>query len=432
MRITPIDAWAYRKIASHGPQLVREDLEAWQLQKLNETLALVRSKSPFYQNHLAGCPETLHSLGVLCRLPFTTPENIRRNPLQFLCVPQGEIERVVTLESSGTTGEPKRIYFTSEDQESILEFFGVGMSTLTEPGERVLILLPGQTPGSLGDLLREALRRLGRVPLPYGPVYDPGHALSTLECQDADCLVGTPTQVLGLARRWDPLCRAPRTVLLTADTVPHSIVHELEDIWGCEVFNHYGATEMGLGAAVECEAHCGYHLREADLYFEIVDPESGEPVPEGTYGEVVFSTLTRKGMPLLRYRMGDRSRFLPGSCPCGTTLRRMERVSGRFGGHVRVGEEILKLEDFDEALFPVPDLLNFSVSVTEAGEETVLEIEARMLTQADATDAVRQALERIPSIRNIKYHLNCVYRPREAGSLRKRTIADQRREHALP
>jgi phenylacetate-CoA ligase len=70
----------------------------------------------------------------------------------------------------------------------------------------------------------------------------------------------------------------------------------------------------------------GYHLREADLYFEIVAPATGEPLPDGEYGEIVFSTLTRRGMPLLRYRTGDMSRFLPATCACGTALRRLEKV----------------------------------------------------------------------------------------------------------
>ena len=93
-------------------------------------------------------------------------------------------------------------------------------------------------------------------------------------------------------------------------------------------------TEMGLGGGVECQARRGYHLREADLYFEIVHPQTGEPVTEGETGEIVFTTLTRQGMPLIRYRTGDLSRFIPGQCPCGTTLRTLEKVTRRLSGKV--------------------------------------------------------------------------------------------------
>jgi phenylacetate-coenzyme A ligase PaaK-like adenylate-forming protein len=427
MRITPLDAWIQRKIteskvsrlSSAQNREILESVAEWQLAKLNETLALAREKSPFYRNHLVGMPEKLESLAQFSQFPFTTPEAVRQNPLRLVCVSQDEIERVVTLQSSGTTGEPKRIYFTAADQELTIDFFGVGMSTLTEPGEKVLIFLPGETPGSVGDLLRLGLARQGRIPLPYGPVRDPIHALETMESQQADCLVGSPTQVLGLARRWNLGNKAPRTVLLSTDYVPAAIVTELEKIWGCQVLNHYGATEMGLGGGVECEARRGYHLREADMLFEIVDPETGEPAPDGEYGEVVFTTLTRRGMPLIRYRMGDRSRFLPGKCPCGTSLRTLEKVRGRFSGFVSVGEETLKLPDFDEALFPIPGLLNFSVTVAGVGVEVSLLVETQMLTSADSTDLVEQALRGVSSL---KTTVKCHHNPQEVGNLLKRVL----------
>jgi phenylacetate-CoA ligase len=423
MKLTPLDPWIQQK--SHPRKLAE-----WQLAKLNETLAWVRTCSAFYRQYFAGLPESISSLEELRQFPFTTPEDIRQNPLRLVCVSQDEIRRVVTLQSSGTTGEPKRIYFTADDQDLTVDFFGVGMSTLTEPGDRVLILLPGETPGSVGDLLRLGLARLGRIPLPYGPVCDPLHALETMESQRADCLVGSPTQVLGLARRWQSGRKAPRSVLLSTDYVPAAIVRALEETWGCRVFNHYGATEMGLGGGVDCEARRGYHLREADLLFEVINLETGESVPDGEYGEVVFSTLTRRGMPLIRYRIGDRSRFLPGACPCGTELRTMEKVSGRFGGFVKVGAPTLRLPDFDEALFPIPGLLNFSVTVAREKGEEILIVETRMLSGADATPLVEQALGTVPSIQKLNVRVRCIHQPNEPGSLVKRVIFDQRGQNA--
>lgn len=405
-------------------------METWQLQKLNETLALARGKSSFYRKHYRGLPESVSSLDELRQFPFTTPEDVRANPLRFVCVSQDEIQRVVTLQSSGTTGEPKRIYFTAEDQELTIDFFGTGMSTFTEPGDKVLILLPGETPGSVGDLLRLGLGRLGREPMPYGPVRDPLQALGMLNDKKADCLVGSPTQVLGLARHWQPGMHKPCSVLLSTDYLPVAIVTVLEQTWGCEVYNHYGATEMGLGGGVECEAHRGYHLREADLYFEVVNPVTGEPVPDGEHGEVVFTTLTRCGMPLIRYRMGDRSRFIPGDCPCGTTLKTLESVRGRFAGFVPVGKDILRLPDFDEALFLIPDLLNFGVTLTGTpGNETVT-IDAQMLTDFDAAHLIELAIRSIPAIKDLKVNIHCHHNPKEAGSLLKRVILDKRGQHA--
>lgn len=96
-------------------------------------------------------------------------------------------------------------------------------------------------------------------------------------------------------------------------------------------------TEMGLGGAVSCQNLIGYHFRENDLFIEIVSPETGMPISEGQYGEIVFTTLTRKGMPLIRYRTGDISRWLPGVCPCGSVLKRMDKVLSR---HVKKGRQI--------------------------------------------------------------------------------------------
>jgi phenylacetate-coenzyme A ligase PaaK-like adenylate-forming protein len=88
-------------------------------------------------------------------------------------------------------------------------------------------------------------------------------------------------------------------------------------------------TEMGLGGAMACEERVGYHPREADLIFEIIDPQTGGPLPEGEVGEVVFTTLTRAAMPLIRYRTGDLSRWIPGNCPCGSVLKRLDRIADR-------------------------------------------------------------------------------------------------------
>ena len=430
MNISPLDPWIRAKLNANQPALTRQEVDSWQLQKLNATLALARGKSSFYRQHLTGLPESISSLDELRQFPFTSPEDVRANPLRFVCVSQDEIQRVVTLDSSGTTGEPKRIYFTAEDQQLTIDFFGIGMSTFTEPGERVLILLPGETPGSVGDLLRLGLERLGREPIPYGPVRHPLHALAVMNDKKAGCLVGSPTQLLGLARRWQPGTHKPRSVLLSTDYLPLAIVKVLEQTWGCQVYNHYGATEMGLGGGVECEAHRGYHLREADLYFEVLNPETGAPVPDGEYGEVVFTTLTRRGMPLIRYRMGDRSRFIPGICPCGAALKTLEAVRGRFAGFVPLGNDILSLPDFDEALFPIPGLLNFSVTVAGTPGKESLTIAARLLTDGDAAHLIKQAITTIPAIKAVEVIIHCHHDPQEAGSLLKRVIIDKRGQHA--
>ncbi len=405
--LTPLEPWIARKIGvDAGASLTRERLEAYQLARLRETLRWAREQSPFYRAHLAGAPRDLDRLEDLVYFPFTNAADLRENGLRFLCVSQGDIQRVVTLDTSGTTGNPKRLYFTAADQELTVDFFHVGMSTLTDPGDRVLILLPGERPGSVGDLLATALGRLGAEGIKHGPVHDVVQTLDLLTERSVTGLVGVPVQVLALVRYGEAVGAVPppalRRMLLTTDHVSNSLVRTVERAWGCEVYNHYGMTEMGLGGGVECLARRGYHLREADLYIEIIDPATGDPVPEGGRGEVVFTTLTRKGMPLIRYRTGDVSRFIPGGCRCGTVLRTLERVRERIQGRIEIGAaRRLTMADLDEALFPIAGMLNFSATLTREEEgRDGLHIQAIVSKGAgrSADRAVRRQLDAVSAI----------------------------------
>jgi phenylacetate-coenzyme A ligase PaaK-like adenylate-forming protein len=156
-------------------------------------------------------------------------------------------------------------------------------------------------------------------------------------------------------------------------------------------------TEMGLGGGVECEARRGYHLREADLYFEIIDPATGRVLPDGEYGEVVFTTLTRRGMPLVRYRTGDVSRFIPGKCSCGTHLKTLERITHRLAGRVFIGDRPLTMADLDEALFAIDGVLNFTATLirNEHGDE--LQLAAKTVADVDVTATIKQALMMLTS-----------------------------------
>jgi len=344
--------------------LTRHLLESYQLAKLRETVEYARRHSSFYRSQLQDVRgEELVSLADLARLPFTSAVQLREQELSFLCVSHGEVERVVTIQSSGTTAAPKRLHFTAQDLELTVDFFHHGMANLVQPGERVLILMPGELPGSVGDLLVKGLARLGVEGIIHGLVRDAGEALDRIATLEVNCLVGLPVQLLALARHASAggLGRGRlKSVLLSADYVPAAIVRELTAVFGARVFNHYGMTEMGLGGGVECAQLAGYHLREADLYFEVVDPETGCLLPDGEPGEVVFTTLTRRGMPLIRYRTGDLARFLPEPCPCGTVLRRLERVKGRLAGEIRLaGGQRFNITELDEALFPLPFLLDY-------------------------------------------------------------------------
>jgi phenylacetate-coenzyme A ligase PaaK-like adenylate-forming protein len=240
------------------------------------------------------------------------------------------------------------------------------MSTMVHEGDRVLILLPDKTPDSVGDLLYRGLERIGVKPFKHGPVHDLNETLHCICGNRINCLVGVPTQVLALvrfqqARKQEYPVRL-KSILLSTDYVPEAISSIIESAWNCAVFNHYGMTEMGLGGGVFCEGDHGYHLREADMYFEIIDPRTSQTVPDGETGEVVFTTLTRHGMPLIRYRTGDRSRFLPEPCPCGSELRSLEKISSRMQQEFQISGQPYHISDLDEILFAIPGLINYRLA----------------------------------------------------------------------
>lgn len=379
MKKTPLEEWLGAKVSGHGDGTLTERIDRYQLRRLRETVDYVREKSPFYRDLFAGIgADSVTDLKGFSKLPFTTAADLREQGLRMLCTSQDEIERVVTLQSSGTTGPAKRVFFTAQDLEATVDFFAHGMATLVEPGATVIIFLPGELPDSVGDLLARGLARTRVTQVVFGPVRDHAAARATIMKHHRPCLVGIPIQLLTLARG-DLAGTIPKgwveSILLSTDYVPKAIERELERLWGCRVLTHYGMTETGLGGGVECEAGDGYHLREADLYTEIVDPGTGLPVAAGEEGEVVFTTLCRRGMPLVRYRTGDLARLVTTPCPCGTVLKRLGRVRGRIGAEISLkGGGRLLMSALDEALFPIPGVLDFAAEVRSQGERDQLNL----------------------------------------------------------
>jgi phenylacetate-coenzyme A ligase PaaK-like adenylate-forming protein len=333
-----IDAWIGRKIGlAEGEPLTRESLDAYRLAALRRTLIRAKASSSYYSRALAGIDPVrdIGSLGDMARLPLMCEADLVEQGPALACVPASVISRIVTLPTSGTTGEPKRVYFTEADQELMIDYIANGLRVMTWSGGVWLILMPVERPGSVGDLVRIGLERIGCEVVALGVLpFDgsgDGEALSIMEERGVNSILATASAAVRLSGKsaGGAASASMRTVLLSAEYVSESAKESIEASWGCEVYEHYGMTEMGLGGAMACETRVGYHPREADLIFEIIDPGTGEPLPDGEWGEVVFTTLTREAMPFIRYRTGDRSRFINEPCPCGSVLQRLDRVADR-------------------------------------------------------------------------------------------------------
>ena len=380
MQKTQFESWISEKISGlRGQLLTPEGIRRYQLQKLRTVVDYVLEKSPFYRERLSGLPsDSLSDPEDLSSFPFTTIQDLHKYWTRFLCVSQTQVERVVTIRHPQARDQFRRFFFSGADLELTVDFFYHGMMAIAKPGQRVLILLTGDKPGSAGDLLTKALRRAGVHGIVDGIVMYPEVTIREIVQQKIDCLVGIPTQVLALARRED-VGKIPagqiKSILLAGDYASAAVVNELKRVWGAKVFTAYTPTAMGYAGGVECEALSGYHLCEADHYYEIVDPISGMTKAPGESGEIVVTTLTRTAMPLIRYRTGDMSRFLPGPCRCGTELRRMDRVRGRAPDMVRLlSGDWLGIEDIDDVLFPLGGIVNYYATLTRYHKLDRLEV----------------------------------------------------------
>lgn len=367
MRKTKLENWISE--IEGLPNLTREALESLQLRRLNETLSRVKQRGGFYKDY----PETLDSLADLQKLPFTTPEMLSASPGKFLLTSQSEVNRVISGATSGTTGPAKRVFYTAQDTEHTVGFFAAGISEMLSAGEKCLIAFPFTGPFGLGDLIAQAVERLGAIPVKagFGQTWEELSAL-VRETQP-ETYIGFPVTLLSLARMYGeplPICRA----LVSGDACPKGVMEELEKTLGSKLYPHYGSRECGLGGAVTCEAFAGMHLRENHILPEIVD-ENGNVLPDGEYGELVITTIGADAMPLIRYRTGDITRILP-PCKCGGITKRIDTVSRREGP--------VSIEELDSGLFRLPELVDY-----RAAYDGSLTIEART-TKPGLEEAIRE------------------------------------------
>ena len=341
MRLSRIDALllAQERLAD----VTRASIEEMQLKRLNALLAREKARGGFYRD----LPGHLDSLSALASLPFTTDEDLAHHAPGLLLCSQAEIRRVLSDAPSGTTGAAKRVFYTEGDCEHTIELFMAGLGELIYPGSVTMICFPFSGPHGLGELIAEAIERLGARPLRLGVGLSYGEFANLLERERPDSFVGMPVQLLSLLR----VCGrgSLRRALVSGDACPDAVLRGCEAILQSRLFPHYGSREMALGGAICCSAHEGMHLRENHVIAEIVD-EQGCPLPPGETGELVITTIGMEAMPLIRYRTGDYTRVIPGRCPCGSEVLRLDTVRRK---------ETAELAALDEELFSLPFVADY-------------------------------------------------------------------------
>jgi len=316
-------------------KLSRPEIERLQIERLRTTVAQA-SKSPFYGALFAEhgiTPDTIKTLDDLRRIPFTTKQDLRAcYPDKLLAMPQSEMVRMHV--SSGTTGTPTVIYHTKNDLEwwSSLMARCMHMAGLRRTDVFQNMSGYGLFTGGLG--IHCGAEKLGCLTIPAGAGNTQRQIKLLLDFKVTGIHI-IPSYAMHVANVLtemgvDPRSLPVRIALVGAEPYTEETRHRLEELFDMKVFNSYGLSEMnGPGVAFECPEQHGMHVWEDAYLPEIVDPQTGEPVPDGQLGELVMTTLGREGMPLLRYRTRDLTRFLPGPCPCGRVHRRIDRLHGR-------------------------------------------------------------------------------------------------------
>jgi len=314
----------------------RADLQALQLQRLQTQVARVYEKVPFYRQKLMEqglTPQAIRSYEDLCKLPFTYKRDFRDNyPLGLTAVPKEQIVRLHA--SSGTTGKPTVVAYTAGDIDTWSE---VMARTLTAAGVTKHDVVHnaygyGLFTGGLG--FHYGAERVGAMVIPMS-----GGAtkrqIMLLQDLGSTVLCCTPSYALFLAETAlemgvDLRESSLRVGIFGAEPWTQRMRAEIEAKLGLKAIDIYGLSEViGPGVSVECEYQAGLHIFEDHFLAEVVDPATGEPLPYGTRGELVFTTLTKEALPVIRYRTGDITSLNAEPCACGRTLVRMEKISGR-------------------------------------------------------------------------------------------------------
>jgi phenylacetate-coenzyme A ligase PaaK-like adenylate-forming protein len=354
-------------------QVTRDDVNRYHLFLFKKTLNYATEKSVFYRDLLkkAGInADDIRSMADIAKVPFTTPEDIAQHPYYFACISLGEIERVTTFTSSGTTGPQKKVFVNDHDLERMTDFMAAGMMTVAKEGDVVQIMLPSRRPNDQSDLLSQGVKKMGGTPVVTGTSPISEDQIQKIDEFHPAVLFASVSRMWRITQetyhQHDLKTKGVKTLFVTSEYLSESMRRQLQNIWNCDVHAHYGMTEMGLGVAVECHAHDGFHYNEADLMVEVIDPKTGEVLGDDAEGELVFTALNREAMPLIRYRTHDLSRLVGNPCKCGaSTLRKFAPITRRRESIVKICSDELYPSAFDELLFSIPDVIDYQVTLNK-------------------------------------------------------------------
>lgn len=359
------------------------DLKKLQKERLAATLRHVYEHVPFYRTRFddAGLKHgIIADLQEIQRLPFTTNDHLREQyPFGLLAVPKEDIVRVHT--SSGTTGKPKAVFFSKNDLNGSADLIArcLIMSGTGKGDVLQNMMTYGLFTGAL--VMHYGAEKIGVLIVPSGPG-NSERQIALMQDFGTTAVHMTPSYALYLASILQSHGIDPRKDLqlkrayLGAEPYSEETRKKIEEIYNIDVYNSYGLTEMnGPGVAFECSFKNGMHLWEDHFLMEIINPETGEVLPEGAEGELVLTSLCRDAMPLIRYRTRDITRVITGPCECGRTHRRISRIVGRSDDMFVVRGVNIFPQQIEQVLMSIPGVAHNYQIVLDAYDHITVNVE---------------------------------------------------------
>jgi phenylacetate-CoA ligase len=367
-------------------RLERDDLEQVQVERLQATLNRACQNVAFYRERYEALGidiAKVKSIGDLAELPFTTKEDLRESyPYGMFAVPLKDIVRIHS--TSGTTGKPVVVGYTANDIATwtaltarVLRGAGVTEHDLAQIAFKYNL-------SSAGLGLHYGAEKIGASVVPSSGE-SVAKQVTIMRDYKTTALVGTPSYALHIASylreaRIDPEELRLRVGLFGAESWSEGVREEIERSLHIAAYDNYGLTELiGPGVSFECKERNGLHVNEDHFIVEVVDPYSLRPLPAGAEGELVFTTITKQGFPLIRYRTGDLSSLLEGDCPCGRKTARMSRVFGRIDDMIIIDGVNVFPSQIEEIILKAGDLApHYRIILDRKDGNDTLEVQAEV------------------------------------------------------
>lgn len=394
-------------------QMSRDEMTALQTERLVKAVAYAYERVPLYKerfDEIGLKPADIKELSDITKLPFTVKTDLRDNyPYGLLAVPMSEIVRVHA--SSGTSGKPTVVAYTRDDLDMWSDCMARLIVAAGGNSDDVVQISFGYGlfTGALG--LHQGFEKIGATVVPASSG-NTERQVMLLKDLGVTALVATPSYGLYIAEVMDKLGISKdemklRIGLFGSEASSPEMHAELHERLGLIPTDNYGLSEIiGPGVSGECLSKCGMHINEDHFYPEIVDPNTLKPVADGEWGELVLTTLTKQGMPMIRYRTKDITRLMRERCECGRTLVRMDKIQGRSDDMLKIRGVNVFPSQIEGVLLNIPELGggNYEITVTRDGHMDKLEIRVELRDTSLIDDF--SALERL--VGKIRHNLRTV------------------------